>query len=198
MQAACQLFLEISHWSRQWHAERDLPCRVIALTTHRCRVFRCQYHSVAFSFDGKMLAAISGAPDHVLVLWAWDKGRQVTVYKMGQQATKVRNAVPSAAEVGLSAAAARRPRFRPLSVVLEKDAQSKCWALRAKDVSNENGGSSGVEILSSGRVQVQAQAQAHAPPKGLARSTGMGTGMGTCTGADKGMSMSACMHTCTC
>ena len=59
---------------------KPLTCAEVTETSYVC---------AAFSADSKLLAALSGAPDHALVLWLWDKAKLLSFTKLLQPVSAV-------------------------------------------------------------------------------------------------------------
>ena len=76
----------------------------------------------AFSADGKLLAALGGAPDHALVVWLWDKGKVLGVSKLMQPVSRVSFNPTDSSTLGSSGA-------RYLKLWRNSDGQLKAWNL---------------------------------------------------------------------
>ena len=78
-----------------------------------------EFVASAFSADGKLLAALGGAPDHALVVWLWDKGKVLGVSKLMQPVSRVSFNPSDSSTLGSSGSKDAGPRPaappRPLS-----------------------------------------------------------------------------------
>ncbi len=81
-----------------------------------------EFVTAAFSADGKLLAALGGAPDHALVVWLWDKGKVLGINKLMQPVTRVSFNPSDSSTLGSSGA-------KFLKLWRNADGQLKGWNL---------------------------------------------------------------------
>ena len=81
-----------------------------------------EFVTAAFSADGKLLAALGGAPDHALVVWLWDKGKVLGINKLMQPVTRVSFNPSDSSTLGSSGA-------KCLKLWRNADGQLKGWNL---------------------------------------------------------------------
>ena len=81
-----------------------------------------EFVTSAFSADGKLLAALGGAPDHALVVWLWDKGKVLGVSKLMQPVSRVSFNPTDSSTLGSSGA-------QYLKLWRNSDGQLKAWNL---------------------------------------------------------------------
>lgn len=81
-----------------------------------------EFVTSAFSADGKLLAALGGAPDHALVVWLWDKGKVLGVSKLMQPVSRVSFNPSDSSTLGSSGS-------KYLKLWRNSDGQLKGWNL---------------------------------------------------------------------